>query len=79
MLVDCVGSVARLPMNLARLFEDTPFSDMLTHDFEAGSSSADFKRHRHMSQTSGVNPSLYTNYRKPKTAKKPAGGKKKGC
>lgn len=31
-----------------------------------------------MSQTSGVNPSLYTNYKKPKPAKKPAGGKK-GC
>lgn len=29
-----------------------------------------------MSQTSGVNPSLYTNYKKPKPAKKPA---KKGC
>ena len=46
-----------------------PFSEMVPCDAGMMSSRV------FMAQTSGVNPSLYTNYKKPKPTKKP----KKGC
>lgn len=55
---------AQLPREVRDQLGDTPFSEMVTTEEDD------------VSQTSGTNPSLYTNYKKTKATKKPA---KKGC
>lgn len=57
--MDAAGTVVKRPLTAYR-----PFSEMLPTDFGA-------MRDPFMSQTSGCNPSLYTNMKKPKATKKP--------
>lgn len=64
--MDRLRVLPRLPLDLERLFPETPFSEMRPTDEEC-----------EMSQTRGTNPDLYTGYKKPKGGKK--GGGKKGC
>lgn len=53
-----------------RAFPDVPFSDM--HEIEDAAGRWRPLEDLSMSQTSGLNPSLYTNYKaKPKAPKKP--------
>jgi len=56
--------MASLPRWVERAIEDTPFSDMRAVD-------AGFEREFEMSQTSGCNPGLYTNYKTKATKSKP--------
>lgn len=59
--------MASLPKWLEHEFDDVPFSDMRAID-------AGFEKEFEVSQTSGCNPGLYTNYKKKAAPKaKPKG------
>lgn len=63
--------MASVPRWVERELDDVPFSDMSDFVFIHDEDWAE--RRKSMSQTSGVNPGLYTNYKKKPSKAKPKG------